>query len=52
MHAGEDISVIASLNDKYGDFKIMRASYLEQAEAPDVISPAWRPSGVRNINIK
>jgi DNA polymerase-4 len=46
------LNAVDSINDKYGDFTITWASYLEQAEQPGVISPAWRPSGVRNVNIK
>ncbi|MBZ0154779.1 MAG: DNA polymerase IV [Alphaproteobacteria bacterium] len=41
-----------AINDKYGEFKIMHASYLKQAEPPGVISPAWRTSGVKNIKVK
>ncbi|MEW6117114.1 MAG: DNA polymerase IV [Nitrospirota bacterium] len=41
-----------AINDKYGDFKIVHASYLKQLDPPDVISPAWRPSGIRRVNIK
>lgn len=40
------------INDKHGEFKIIWASYLKYLEPPNVISPAWRPSGVRNITIK
>lgn len=46
------LRAIDDINDKHGDFKIIRASYLKQAEAPNVISPAWRPSGVKNVNVK
>ncbi|HEX8949307.1 MAG TPA: DNA polymerase IV [Dissulfurispiraceae bacterium] len=41
-----------AINDRHGDFKIIRAAYLKQQEAPDVISPAWRPSGVRNVRVR
>ncbi|MCC6345734.1 MAG: DNA polymerase IV [Nitrospirales bacterium] len=41
-----------SINDRYGECKIVRASCLKQAEPPGVISPAWRTSGVRNIRVK
>lgn len=40
------------INDRYGEFKIVRASCLKRTGAPNVISPAWRPSGVRNTEIK
>lgn len=46
------LKAVDSLNDKYGDFTVTWASYLKTAEPPNVISPAWKPSGVRNVNIK
>ncbi|MBI5098549.1 MAG: DNA polymerase IV [Nitrospirae bacterium] len=46
------LNAVDSINDKYGDFTITWASYLEQAEPPGVISPAWKPSGVRNVNVR
>jgi DNA polymerase-4 len=39
-------------NDRYGDFTIMFGSLLEQKEkGSHVISPAWRPQGVRNVAV-
>lgn len=46
------LNAVDSINDKHGEFTVTWASYLEQAKPPGVISPAWRPSGVRNVNIK
>ena len=46
------LKAIDGLNDKFGDFTVTWASYLKTMEPQSVISPAWRPSGVRNINIK
>ena len=46
------LQAIDAVNDKYGDFKLIWASYLEQTEPPRVISPAWKPSGIRHINVK
>lgn len=46
------LKAMDSLNDKFGDFTVTWASYLKTVEPPKVISPAWRPSGVRNLNIK
>lgn len=46
------LRTIDAINDKYGDFKITWASYLERREPPRVISPAWRPSGIRNIHVR
>jgi DNA polymerase-4 len=46
------LKAVDSLNDKYGDFTVTWASYLKTAAPPNIISPAWKPSGVRNVNIK
>lgn len=46
------LKAIDGLNDKFGDFTVTWASYLKTMEPQSVISPAWRPSGVRNVNIK
>lgn len=46
------LKAVDSLNDKFGDFTVTWAAYLKTVEPPNVISPAWRPSGVRNTNIK
>ncbi len=41
------------VNDRYGDFTVMFASLLEQkGKGSHVISPAWRPEGVRNIAVQ
>ncbi len=40
------------INDRYGDFKISWGSYMMQRRGPSVISPAWRPSGVKSVNVK
>ena len=42
-----------SANDRYGDFTIMFGSLLEQkGKGSHVISPAWRPKGVRNVDVQ
>jgi len=38
--------------DRYGDHALVWASYLRRLERPKVISPAWRPSGIKDIHIK
>ena len=46
------LQAMDTVNDKYGDFRLIWASYLEQRDPPRVISPAWKPSGIRHICIK
>lgn len=36
------------VNDKFGEHTIVQAATVAQEEGPGVISPSWRPSGVRN----
>ncbi len=37
-----------TVNDKFGEHAIVQAATISQEEGPGVISPSWRPSGVRN----
>ena len=46
------LQAVDEINDRYGDFTVTWAAYLEAMGPPSVISPAWRPSGVRNVDIK
>ncbi len=46
------LQAMDAVNDRYGDFKLVWGSYLKQIEPPRVISPAWRPSGIRRVNVK
>jgi DNA polymerase-4 len=40
-------------NERYGDFTVMFGSLLaQQGKGSHVISPAWRPRGVRNVDVQ
>lgn len=39
--------VMDSVNQRYGAFTLAPARLLEKSEMPDVIAPAWQPTGVR-----
>jgi DNA polymerase-4 len=40
-------------NDRYGEFSVMFGSLLEQqGKGSHVISPAWRPQGVRQVDVQ
>ena len=40
------------VNNRFGEFTVMPASLLEQADkGSHVISPAWKPEGVRNVTV-
>ena len=42
-----------SANDRFGEFTVMFGSLLEQnGKGSHVISPAWRPEGVRNVEVQ
>jgi DNA polymerase-4 len=39
-----------AVNDRFGDFKVTFGSMLDTEEkGSHVISPAWRPEGIRNV---
>jgi DNA polymerase-4 len=46
------LQAMDAVNDRYGDFKLVWASYLKQQSPPRVISPAWKPSGIRHITVR
>ncbi len=40
------------VNNRHGDFTVMYASLLDQQEkGSHVISPAWKPEGIRNVGV-
>lgn len=42
-----------AVNNKYGDFSVTFGSLLDEEEKGSfVISPAWRPEGIRNVEVK
>jgi DNA polymerase-4 len=44
--------VMDSVNDRYGNFTIIPGSILDTDEKGSrVISPAWRPDGIRNVEV-
>lgn len=46
------LKAIDEINDREGEFMITWASYLKRKAPPSVISPSWKPAGVRHINVK
>lgn len=58
LFAGERRKALATgvmdlVNDRYGDFSVTFGSLLDNEEKGSfVISPAWRPEGVRNVTVK
>ena len=45
------LKAMDAVNDKYGEYKIIWASTAAEEEGHGVISPAWRPSGVRKSDV-
>jgi DNA polymerase-4 len=46
-------SAMDEVNDRYGSFAVTYGSLLDNEEkGAFVISPAWRPSGIRNVDVK
>jgi DNA polymerase-4 len=47
------IKAMDAVNDRFGSFKVTFGSLLATEEkGSHVISPAWRPDGIRNIDVK
>ncbi len=47
------VGAMDEVNDRYGDFTVTFGSLLDEKEkGSHVISPAWRPSGIRNVEVK
>lgn len=42
------LATIDAVNHRYGEFALCKAPLVNRSEMPNVISPAWRPSGHRN----
>ncbi len=45
------LKAIDTVNDKFGEHKITWASTVTQEESHGVISPSWRPTGVRKSDV-
>jgi DNA polymerase-4 len=47
------IKAMDTVNDRYGEFSVTYGSLLSaEAKGSHVISPAWRPEGIRNVEVK
>jgi DNA polymerase-4 len=50
------VEAMDKVNDRYGNFSVTFASLLDKDKAKDkgshVISPSWKPEGIRNIDVK
>lgn len=50
------VNAMDEVNDRYGDFSVTFGSLLDgdkmKNKGSHVISPAWRPDGVRNVDVK
>jgi DNA polymerase-4 len=46
------LQAMDSVNDRYGDFKLTWGYYIMQDREAGVISPAWKPSGIRHVDVK
>lgn len=46
------LQVVDSVNDRFGDFTLTWAELMDGKSEKGVISPSWRPAGVKNIDVK
>jgi DNA polymerase-4 len=50
---GDAIKAMDMVNDRYGEFSVTYGSLLSSEEkGSHVISPAWRPDGIRNVDVQ
>ncbi|MET4694911.1 DNA polymerase Y family protein [Endozoicomonas lisbonensis] len=49
-HARKDklLATLDAVNHRFGEFALCKAPLLNRSDMPNVISPAWRPTGHRN----
>jgi DNA polymerase IV len=45
-------SAMDAVNNRFGDFAVTRGSLLGNEGGSKVISPAWRPEGLRNVDVE
>ena len=47
------VRAMDAVNNRFGDFTVTYGSLLSTEEkGSHVISPAWRPDGIRNVDVK
>ncbi len=50
------VEAMDKVNDRYGNFSVTFGSLLDGEQGEEkgshVISPAWRPDGIRNVDVK
>ena len=39
------------LNDRFGEFTVTYGTIIDEAEGSQVISPSWRPEGIRKVDV-
>ena len=47
IHIREKNRVMDSINERYGDLTIAPSNLIKRSSMPDVIAPAWKPTGHR-----
>ena len=47
IHVREKNRVIDLINNRYGDLTIAPSNLIKRSSMPDVIAPAWKPTGHR-----
>jgi DNA polymerase-4 len=46
------LGAVDGINDRFGEFTLSWAAVLEKKEEPGVISPSWRPEGVKRVEVR
>jgi DNA polymerase-4 len=46
------LEAVDGINDRFGEFTLTWATVMERTDEPGVISPAWRPEGVKRVEVR
>jgi DNA polymerase-4 len=46
------VNAMDEVNERYGNFTVTFGSLLDGEKGSRVISPAWRPDGIRNVDVR
>ena len=46
-HSDKKNKILDCINERYGDLTIAPSNLIHRSSMPDVIAPAWKPSGHR-----
>jgi DNA polymerase-4 len=46
------LQAMDGINDRFGEYSLTWGRILERTKEPGVISPSWRPAGVKRVEVR